>query len=174
MKNRIGIVFFTALLSICCVAHAANDKFKPISKNEVSNAFTDKTITTIAWAMLNNHLIQNSLTAYFASNGKIIGHFATAPEGNIPQNDEGTWYVNDNGELCISWNNWFQGKEMCTMVYNLKNSYLFLSKEGSFHTLVLNENIKPGNQLNMMMPAPSTAPMTAPAKTPAASEILMN
>lgn len=120
---------------------------KSLNKEQVTSVFQDKTITTIPLLTLNDKLVNNTITIYLAKDGKMNGQFATKPE-NDPQSDQGTWLVKTNGALCATWQHMNNQKPICVAVYKLNNSLVLVNADtNKFESMVLNENIKDGNQM---------------------------
>ncbi|QMT61621.1 hypothetical protein [Legionella sp. PC997] len=132
-----------ALLTTSSLSFAAS--ISSMSKAEVTEAITDKTITTISAATLNDKLLANSFTGYYGKDGKMMGAFAKPTEG-APQNDKGTWLVKEDGSVCMTWEHWFNGKEDCVYFYKLNNGLLVVGANQNFESVILNSDIKSGNQ----------------------------
>jgi hypothetical protein len=131
------------MLSVSSINFAAS--ISSMNKSEVMAALRDKTMTTISAATLNGKVIPNSFTGFFGKDGKMNGGFANKPE-DAPQNDKGTWQVKDNGEVCVHWEQWFNGKERCVYFYKLSNALLIINTDKNFESLILNTDLKSGNQ----------------------------
>lgn len=116
-----------------------------MNKSEVTDALTDKTITTISAATLNGKILPNSFTGYFGKDGKMAGEFAQPTEG-APRNDNGTWAIQDDGGVCMTWTQWFNGKKECVYFYKLSNGLLIVGADQNFESVILNSGIKSGNQ----------------------------
>lgn len=139
-------VLLSALIILLVSSLGFAATLKSLTKEQVTNAFQDKTITTIPLLTLNDKLVNNTITVYFAKDGKINGQFATKPD-NDPQTDQGTWMVKANGTLCAKWDHMNNQKPICVFVYKLNNSLVFANADtNKFESMVLNENIKDGNQ----------------------------
>lgn len=132
------------LLSISSLSLAAS--ISSMSKSEVTDALSDKTVTTISAATLNGKVLANTFTGYFSKDGKMNGGFAQQTEG-APQNDKGTWLVKDDGSICMTWEKWFNGKEECVYFYKLNNGLLIVGTDQNFESVILNADIKSGNQI---------------------------
>lgn len=117
-----------------------------MNKDEVTNAFADKTITTIPAATLNGKVLKDSFTGYFSKDGKATGKFENKPE-NDPQNDTGTWKVDSEGKFCFKWDHWDGGNEKCVSIYKLSNGFLVVNSKDAFESMILSEQIKSGNQM---------------------------
>lgn len=139
------IISSAILLSFCSVSIA--NTIHSLDKDKVKSLLNDKTITTIGLTTLNGHTQDDVFTGYFGKDGKATGSFATAPSDQ-PQNDQGTWTVKNNGDLCMTWQHWDNAKEFCLAVYKTNNSIIFINKDGKLESVVLTDNIKSGNQLN--------------------------
>jgi hypothetical protein len=132
------IVFIPAL--------ASAGTLKSMDKDEVTTTFKDKTITTISAATLNNEVISDSFSGYFANDGKMLGKFASQPKDQ-PQDDTGTWNVNSEGKLCYKWDHWNSGKDKCAAIYKLSNGLLVINDQNGFESFILSANLKSGNQV---------------------------
>lgn len=141
-----SLLLLAATLSVSSLALAGS--LQSLNKSQVTNEFQDKTITTISLVTINDKLEQNAFTGYFNKNGQLNGQFANKPE-NDPQNDQGKWTVKTDGTLCATWDHWNKGNPICVSVYKLKNGYLFVNQGNKkIETVILDENIKSGNQLS--------------------------
>ena len=179
------IILFSLLMSVCSLSFAAS--LQSLDQKGATNALQDKTITTIPLATLKDRLIMTRVSIYFGADGKVVGKFARKPD-NYPQSDMGTWKVQHDGQVCVNWPHWNDGKDMCVYVYNMKNSLVFANPNGYFDSLVLDRFIKSGNHVEeiksfkemhemrhekMMMKEkamgsqPQAQPAAAPAQKPA-------
>ncbi|MCW8450348.1 hypothetical protein [Legionella quinlivanii] len=140
--KRISIA--AVLLSVSSCALAAT--LTSMSQSEVSDALGDKTLTTISAATLNGKVLPDSFTGYFAKDGKMMGGFAQKT-ADAPQNDKGTWRVKEDGSVCMTWEHWFNAKEECVYFYKLNNGLLAVGADQNFESVILNSEIKSGNQL---------------------------
>lgn len=143
--NKIKLIagFFLLVLSFTCFSATLNS----LTKKEFLADFVGKTMVTVPLATMNNKLIDDSFSGYFNKNGEVVGKFAKALKNKEPQKDKGKWEVKDDGSFCIKWQHWFKDKEICMVVYELDNGYLFINAEknklGSFATKPLLD----GNQV---------------------------
>lgn len=133
------------LLSVSSINYAAS--INSLNKSQVMSAIGDKTMTTISASTLNGKVITDSFTGYFGKDGKMNGSFANKPD-NAPQSDKGTWKVKNTGEVCVKWEQWDEGKEHCVYIYKLSNALLITGTDKAFESVVLNTDLKPGNQTN--------------------------
>lgn len=140
------LLFTAVLLSVSSASFAAT--LNSMNKAEIMKTLSEKTLTTIPLVTINAKLVNNSFSGYLDKSGKVTGQMSNKPEGNDPQNDEGTWKVSDEGVLCVTWQHWNQAKPICTHVYNLKNSLVFMNLKNTLETLALKNDIKSGNQLH--------------------------
>ncbi|HSW76797.1 MAG TPA: hypothetical protein VLG50_07115, partial [Candidatus Saccharimonadales bacterium] len=131
------ILFLSAiLLSASSVCFSA--PLSTMNKSATSAALTDKTITTISAATLNRKIISDSFTGYFGKDGKMKGTFANKP-ADSPQTDQGTWKINSDGKVCVTWEHWNDGKQYCVVFYKLNNALLIVNAANNdFESLVLN------------------------------------
>lgn len=142
MKHFLALIGTLLLAPSLCMAGTLNS----LKKDEVTSAFSDKTITTISAATLNGKIIKNSFTGYFSKDGKAVGSFETKPD-NEQQTDTGTWKVNSDGLFCYQWDHWDANKEKCLSVYKLNNGLLVINDQGGFESMILADQIKSGNQM---------------------------
>lgn len=138
-KSLLSIVLF----SISSLSFAA---LSPMNKSMATHELSDKTITTISAATLDGKVISDSFTGYFAKDGKAQGKFANKPaEG--PQADQGSWKVKSDGKVCITWDHWNDSKEKCVSFYRLNNALLIVNASNGFESLILDTDMKAGNQM---------------------------
>lgn len=133
------------LLSVPSLNFASS--ISSMSKADITAALSDKTITTISAATLDNKVLPNSFTGYFGKDGKMAGGFAQKTE-DAPQQDKGTWRVKNDGSVCMTWGQWFNGKEECVYFYKLGNGLLAIGADHNFESVILNSGIKTGNQIS--------------------------
>lgn len=138
------VMVIAVFLSASQFSYAAS--LSSMNKSQASSTFTDKTITTLSAATLNGKVIQDSFSGYFGKDGKMNGKFSSKP-ADTPQADEGTWLTKSNGQVCFTWTHWNEGKERCVTLYKLNNAVLIIGPDNVFETLIMNDNIKSGNQL---------------------------
>lgn len=143
---------FLIMLSTVALTFVSASSFaqsiESLSKKQVTEMISDKTITTIPLVTIDKQLTTNTFTGFFDKSGTLTGQLANKPD-NGPQTDTGTWTVKSNGSLCATWKNWNQSQPVCVSVYQLKNSLIFVNSENKdLETLILSTDIKTGNQLN--------------------------
>lgn len=138
------LLLSVALLSLSSMSFAAT--LSPMNQSESTSVLSDKTITTISAATLDGKIISDSFTGYFGKDGKMKGHFVNKP-ANGPQADQGTWKVKSDGKVCVTWEHWQNGKEKCVDFYKLSNAILIVNMDQGFESLVLNSDIKSGDQM---------------------------
>lgn len=137
---------YLSSLVVFLPALATAQTLSSLNKDEITSAFSDKTITTITAATLNNQLISDSFTGYFSKDGKMVGKFASKPQDQ-PQDDSGTWSVKPEGMLCYKWDHWNAAKEKCASVYKLSNGLLVVNGQNGFESFIKLSDIKSGNQV---------------------------
>lgn len=133
-----------ALLSISSMTFAAT--LSPMNKAAATTELSDKTITTISAATLDGKVISDSFTGYFSKDGKTQGKFANKPADG-PQTDQGSWKVNADGKVCVTWQHWNNAQEKCVNFYKLNNALLIVNMQNGFESLVLDSDMKTGNQM---------------------------
>lgn len=146
MKQYLALIGLLTLVPSLCFAGTITS----MNQDEVTNAFSDKTITTVSAATLNGKIVKDSFTGYLSPDGKGNGSFETKPK-NGPQSDTGTWKVDPEGRLCIKWDHWDNGKEQCVSIYKLSNGLLVINNKNGFESMILSEQIKPGNQMSILL-----------------------
>lgn len=145
--SKLKQLLYIASFIVFAPALAVAGTLKSLDKDEVTNAFKDKTITTISAATLNNEVIPDSFTGYFSNDGKMTGKFVNKPKDQ-PQNDTGTWQVKSDGMLCYKWDHWNSGKDKCAAIYKLNNGLLVINDQNGFESFILSSAIKSGNQVS--------------------------
>ncbi len=118
-----------------------------MTNGQVKQAFFDKTLTSIPFMVINGQGTPNTKVMYIDSSGKLTGQYLNQP-GTQQQNDQGTYVLKSDGALCVTWQNWNSGQQVCVYAYNTANSYLFVDNQNNFHTAVMKDSIQSGNQLN--------------------------
>lgn len=142
----------SALLSALVLVSVSSLSFAgslhSLGKAQVLDALQNTTITTISVITLNGKIVNNTFTGYLGKNGQMFGQLTNAPTNGDPQSDQGTWQVKPNGVTCVTWQHWNQGRPVCLYVYDAQNSLIFVNATtGKFESMVLNDNIKDGNQM---------------------------
>lgn len=144
--KKMTVLCAAAIVALSTQSIAA--ELKSLSKDDVTKLFRDRTISTTPFAALNDQLINNTLTVYFAKNGTVTGEFTNKPE-NDPTTDKGIWRMSESGALCTTWEKWNHGKPNCFFVYKVGNGLVFINSEThTFANMVPNEFILIGNQMN--------------------------
>lgn len=143
-KFLVGTSLLSVILFTSPFANAAT--LTSMKKDEVMKAFSDKNFSTINAATLNGTVIDNNFTGYFSKDGKMKGKFKNKPD-NSPQQDTGTWKVNDDGAMCFKWDNWDSNKERCVTLYRLKNGILVVNSDNGFETMILDKDMSSGDSL---------------------------
>jgi hypothetical protein len=142
MKRYLALLGASLLVPSLCFAGTLTS----LNKEEVTNAFSDKTFTTIPAATLNGKVLKDSFKGYFSKDGKSTGSFETKPDSG-PQNDTGSWKVDADGKFCFKWDHWDGGKEQCVSIYKLSNGFLVINSKNGFESMILSEQIKSGNHM---------------------------
>ena len=138
-------VIFALLAPVSSVVFAATNLVS-MNQSQTTKAISDKTITTIPAVTIDGKVISDIFTCYFGANGKMNGKFA-AKQADGPQVDQGTWIVKPDGMMCTTWEHWNHAKEKCVSLYKLNNALLFADSDLNFKSLVLNSEVKSGNQM---------------------------
>ncbi len=141
--KKLALIFFVLSLS-SSLGYAAT--LQSMSKAEITQALEDKTIVTIPVVTLHGNLVSNTASIYFGKDGLLVGQFANKPD-NDPQNDQGTWQAKANGQVCVNWKVWTNGKETCVYTYKLANGLIFINTNHKFESMALSNNIQSGNKI---------------------------
>lgn len=151
LKFNSVMIFLGTMIFVPALYAGTSDTLKPMSKDQTTKVFSDKTIKTISAATIDNTVIADSFMGYVSKDGKLTGKFAQKPNGQ-PEDDTGTWKVDDHGRFCFKWEHWDKGQERCVTMYELSNSYLVVNDKKGFESLILKKDISNGNQLSNMKP----------------------
>lgn len=140
-----------SLIAACAILVAVTSlsfgaTLNSVNKDQVKQAFVDKTFTSVPVAHLDGQSIGNTFTGYLDAQGKTWGKFAHKP-ANAPQTDEGAYIIKDDGALCLTWQHWFKGKQFCVYTYNTNNAYIIVGDNNSFHTVFMKSAIQQGNHI---------------------------
>lgn len=145
MKKQMGFLL-TSLLAFSSISLA--NPWQSMTKAEVEHAFVNKTWTTVGLTRINDKTMPgNTFTGHWDNKGYFYGKFSE-PLKKGPQKDEGTYQVKANGEVCLKFSNWNEGKEFCDYIYQTKDAYVAVGVEDLLHTVILKEDVKSGNQMN--------------------------
>lgn len=141
-------VLLSALVLLSASTFSFGALLQSLNKTQVMSAMQGKTITTIPLVTIDNQLVNNTFTGFFGQDGKAQAQFTNKPD-NQPQTDQGTWMVKADGTMCVTWQHWNQNKPICLAVYKLKNGIVFINTDSKkFESMVLDDNIKSGNQVS--------------------------
>ena len=140
------ILFFTSVVLCSLSSISMAGSIHPLSGMEAKKLIEDKTVKTISAATLNGQIVDNSFAGFFGKDGKVSARFANPP-ASAPQADTGTWKMGSHNNICFTWQHWNNSQEQCVTLYKLSNAILVLGSGKKFNSLVLNENIKPGNTM---------------------------
>lgn len=143
MKKSIGIVCVILLLTSTLSFGAA---LTSLNKDEFIKAFVNKTATSIPTDNLNGRTIENTFSMFLDDEGNIVGKMSRKPS-NEPQIDKGTYSVDEDGTVYITWNHWDGAKKLCFHAFNTDNAYVNVGCDNVFHTAFMKEGIKLGNYL---------------------------
>lgn len=145
--KKLVVLSAVALMSFSSLCLGAS--LSSLNNKQVNQTLENKTITTASLITLNGKLLNdNFATVYFGKDNKVNGKFNNKPSSD-PQTDEGSWLVKSNGTLCVTWQHWNQAKPICVLGYQLKNALILVNTDTkNLETLILDENIKDGNQVN--------------------------
>lgn len=149
LKRKYLLISLGFLLAAPAISVAGPGTLSPMTKEQITTAFSDKTIKTISAATLDGTVISDSFMGYFSKDGKSTGRFAKKPN-NEPQNDTGTWRVDDNGQFCFKWDHWNKAQDKCVTLYELNNSYLVVNQNNGFESLILKKEMTSGNNMSTM------------------------
>lgn len=139
------LILASALLFSFSTASMANS-LESLDQSKAKNALDNKTITTISLTTLNGKTQDNVFTGFFSKEGKTKGSFASAP-ADQPQTDQGTWMVQDDGKLCMTWEHWNNAKQFCMTLYKTKNSIIFINEKDKLESVVMLDKIQSGNKM---------------------------
>lgn len=147
MKKQFAV--FAALVTTCPLSFGAT--LNSINQDEFKQSFVGKTFTSVSTAQPNEKKINNSVTVYMDDKGNIQGKFVEKP-ANAPQTDQGVYSIKDDGQVCITWQHWFNGKQECVYAYNTQNVYIMVDNNNIFHFVIMKSAITPGNHLENIIP----------------------
>lgn len=143
MKKSISVIF-GILVSFNSMCFAAT--LNTLTKDQVIQAFVNKTSTSIATDNLNGRTIENTFAMFLDDKGNIVGKMSHKP-ANEPQMDKGIYSIDEDGTTYITWQHWDAAKKLCIHVFNTENAYINVDCDNVFHTAFMKDSIKVGNQL---------------------------
>lgn len=146
MKKLAILLTAVTLLSFSSLSFAAS--LQSLSKEQIIQALQDKTITIVPLVTHNGQLINNPIIASFNKQNQINAKFST-PVDDEPQTEQGTWKVDENGMLCVTWQHWFAQKPICVFTYSFNNSLIFVNREGNKIEML---TFKINDELNNQVP----------------------
>jgi len=117
-----------------------------LNKTQIIKAFVNKTATSIATDNLNGQTINNTFSMFLDDKGNIVGKMSIKPP-NQPQVDKGTYTIENDGTVYLTWQHWDNAKKLCFHAYNTQNAYINVGCDMVFHTAFMKDAIRIGNQL---------------------------
>lgn len=144
MKLGRKLVCLSAAALFCTSALAAN--LEPMTKEQVQQAFVNKTSTSIPVVKLNGKVVPNTFMGYMDDKGNIYGKMLNKPAGE-PQTDTGVYTIEDDGTMDITWNHWNGKEKRYVSFYETQNAYLVVGRDSGFDTAFLKATIVPDNKL---------------------------
>jgi hypothetical protein len=103
-------------------------------------------------ASVTKTFVGNTLTGQVSASGYQVPYVMYVdPSGRIigtagGDNDRGTWRVDDQGELCLSWSRWQEAKEHCSVYFHEGDQFKTFVKEGGISSV---SKVEPGNSHNL-------------------------
>lgn len=143
---KIKMISAAALLVASSFGYA--ETLQTLPKDKVMEVLKGNTVTTLPIITMNNEQISNTWVGYFGEDGKVSAKITT-PSTSFPPEDNGTWTVDDNGALCISWQKWMAeaNTKACAYLYEVKNGYILVNQQdGNFESVLKKDSVK-GNQV---------------------------
>ena len=137
--KKSAMIIFSVLTATTSMSFGAT--LNSIDKDQVKQAFVNKTFTSVTMARVDDQAITNIFIGSMDAQGKIYGKFAHQPSQG-PQRDQGIYTIKDNGQLCITWQHWQEKKESCFYTYNTDNAYILVDVNDRFHILFMKNDIK--------------------------------
>lgn len=138
MKKSL-MVFLVALLPYSLGFGAT---LNSIDKDQVKQVFVNKTFSSAGTARFPGQAIGVVFTGSMDDHGNIRAKFSQ-PTSLGPQNDQGTYAIKDDGQLCITWQHWHAAKEFCNYIYDAANAYMLVDLDHQFHIVFLKTDIQP-------------------------------
>lgn len=143
MKKQ-SVVLFSGCLAVSSLCLGAS--LNSADKSQVTEAFVNKTFVSVPIANLNEQSIDNTFTGTLDDQGHIWGKFSKKPASQ-PQKDQGTYVMKDDGQLCLTWQHWNNGKEFCVYTYSTDNAYIIVDTKNMLHTVFMKSQMQAGNKL---------------------------
>lgn len=137
--KKLLIILLVALLP-CSLGFGAT--LNSIDKDQVKQVFVNKTFSSAGTARFPGQAIGVVFTGSMDDQGIIRAKFSQ-PTSVGPQSDQGTYFIKDDGRLCITWQHWHGGKEFCNDVYDAANAYILVDLDNQFHIVFLKTDIQP-------------------------------
>ena len=142
MKKLITI--FCSLLVISQLVFGAT--LTSMSKEQIEQAFVNKTFTSVPTDNLNGRTIDNTFSMFLDDKGNMWGKMAHQPT-NEPQTDRGTYNIASDGTIYFTWQHWDGAKKLCGHIFETKNSYISVDCSNVFHTVFMKDAAQSGNKL---------------------------
>jgi len=140
-------VMLCAAIFSCLNSPGFAGSLQSLNKTDTLQLFSGKTISTPV-SKIQGVLISNPFKGYFSADGIMKAKFSNQL-GNQAKNDTGKWVVNNEGDLCVTWQHWGGSTQHCMSLYKLSNGYILIDNDSnSFETLIPITGISSGNTLD--------------------------
>lgn len=141
-KKLIGFLMMMAFYS-----SGSATTLQSMTKEEVKQAFINKTLVSIPIDNLNGKTINNIFTMYMDDKGNIYGEMSLKPD-NEPKTDKGVYTLEKDGTVTITWEHWDRKEKLYAQFFETNNAYLAIGRDKVFHTAYMKESILAGNKIN--------------------------
>jgi len=144
MKKLSNLILFISFIAMSSLSMAAT--LTSMNKEQIKQAFINKTSTSIATDNLNGRDINNTFSFYLDEKGNLFGKMAKKP-ADQPQTDKGVYTIKDDGTIYLTWQHWDGAKQLCFHIFNTQNAFITVDCNNVFHSAFMKAAIKPGNHL---------------------------
>lgn len=140
-SSTVGSIAF--LLS----SYSYSSSITSLDKMQLQTAAINKTFSSIAIDNLNGKTINNIFSMYMDKHGNIFGKMSVKP-ANLPQYDQGTYTIDQDGTFYITWQHWDEHKKICGHLFETKDAYISIDCDNVFHTVFMKDKILLGNKIS--------------------------
>lgn len=134
-------------LALLLSSYSYSDSITSLDKTQLQAAVINKTFSSIAIDNLNGKTINNTFSMYMDKHGNILGKMSVKP-ANLPQYDQGTYTIDQDGTFYITWQHWDERKKICGHLFETKNAYISIDCDNVFHTVFMKDDISLGNKIS--------------------------
>ena len=146
MKNL--VISVTCIISLVISQLIFGATWTSMNKSQFEKAFVNETRTSVKVdAYFSGKAVPMSNSIYFNDKGQVFGSMEYKPKRNLPQKDQGTYFVKKDGTVYIRFDHWDFAKQFCFNVFATRNAYIIVDCSDIYHSTFLKANVKDGDHI---------------------------